>query len=217
MPAQVVLFTNYPSVNPKPSRVYCDSNFLIKLLFYHDNIVANPAVITQKERDCYNFYTQLKSNGSELITSVYGFSELIHFYFFSYGEYGMYPVVKKFLASRHIDLPKKTIHEKYKYFITKYPADFAAAFSRIAHRINKADTFLTAAGVKILYPLPSPDLSNISKSIVDYAGILLDAFPKLESNDALHLAIADYLSVNDIVSLDEAFKEVDSFTIYTRS
>ncbi len=216
MPAQVVLFSAYSSVNPKPKQVYCDSNFLIRLLFYHDN-ANNPGVLAPKDIDCYNFYNQLTTNGSELITSVYGFSELIHFYFFNYGTDGMYQAVKSFMTQNRINLPNTSVHDRYKYFIKNYPADFNAAFSRIRHRIHKADTFLNQLGVKVLYPLPSPDLSNISRSIVDYASILMDAFPKLESNDAMHLSIADYLNIEHIVSLDEAYKDVDSFTIYARN
>lgn len=213
MPANVILFKDYPSLATKPSRLYCDSNFIISLLFYHDN-AANPAKLTAKEKSCYQFFMQLKQNNTDLVTSVYGFSELIHFYFFWYGTDGMYRVIKQFFSKNSIVL-QGSIHEKYKHFIKNYPSDFITAISKISHRIAKAEAFLNQIGVKILYPLPSPQLSNISKSIVEYAAILLDAFPKLESNDAMHLSIADYLNVPYLISLDEAYKDVDGFTILT--
>lgn len=213
MPADIVLFKDYPSLSLKPSRLYCDSNFLIKLLFYNDN-VANSSKLTSREIGCFQFYTEIKLNNTELVTSVYGFSELIHFYFFWYGTDGMYQVVKQFLSQNNVNL-QGSIHDKYKHFVKNYPSDFSAAFNRISHRIAKTESFLDQIGVKILYPLPSPHLTNISKSIVDYAAILLDAFPKLESNDAIHLSIADYLNIPYLISLDEAYKDVDGFTVLT--
>lgn len=213
MPANIVLFKDYPLLATKPCRLYCDANFLISLLFYHDN-AANKTKIKQREVDCYQFYTQLKQNNTELVTSVYGFSELIHFYYFWYGMDGMYNVVKKFLSQNNMVAPS-SIHEKYKYFIKNHPSEFVIAFNKISHRIAKAEEFLNQIGIKILYPLPSPQLTNISKSVVEYAAILLDAFPKLESNDAMHLSIADYLNVPYLISLDEAYKDVDGFTILT--
>jgi|GEM_PF-5868574 len=216
MPANVILFKDYPSLPSKPSRLYCDANFLITLLFYHDN-AANQAKITAKEKDCFQFYTLIQQNDSELVTSVYGFSELIHFYFFWYGSDGMYRVVNNFIVQNNVTLPNsvKSIHDKYKYFIKNHPTEFLNAFNKISHRIAKAEEFLKQLGVKVLYPLPSPHLTNISKSIVEYAAIVLDAFPKLESNDAMHLAIADYLNVPYLISLDKAYKDIDGFTILT--
>lgn len=213
MAAQVVLFSNYPSLIPKPARLYCDSNFLIRLLFYNDN-AATPSNLTPRDIGCHQFYSLLSQYGCELVTSVYGFSELIHFYFFRYGQNGMYEVVRNFFRKNNVVLTG-SIHDKYKYFIKNYPSDFAAAFQKIAHRIDKADAFLTQTGIKILYPLPSPRLTNISKLITEYAAILLDAFPKLESNDAIHLAIADYLNIQSVISLDDAFKDVDGYTIFS--
>lgn len=213
MPANVILFRDYPSLLEKPSRLYCDTNFLITLLFYNDN-AANKAKLTAKEKDCFQFYSQTQQNNSELVTSVYGFSELIHFYFFWYGPDGMYNVVKKFLVKKNIVL-NCSIHDKYKYFIKSHPADFLTAFNKISHRIAKAEEFLNQIGVKILYPLPSPRLTNVSKSIVEYASILLDAFPNIESNDAMHLSIADYLNITSLISLDTAYKDIDGFTILT--
>lgn len=214
MPANIVLFKDYPSLSSKPARLYCDSNFLIRLLFYHDN-AADQSKLTTKEIESYQFYSRIRQNGVDLVTSVYGFSELMHYYFFNYGSDGMYPVVKRFLGQRGIALQGSSIHEKYKYFIKNYHSDFLAAFKKISHRIAKAEAFLNQIGVRILYPLPSPQLTNISKNIVEYAAILLDAFPKLESNDAMHLSIADYLNVPYLISLDEAYKDVDGFTILT--
>ncbi|MCE5195365.1 MAG: PIN domain-containing protein [Nitrospiraceae bacterium] len=218
MPANVILFKDYPSLLTKPLRLYCDANFLITLLFYHDN-AANQTKITAKENDCFQFFNLIKQNNSELVTSVYGFSELMHFYFFWYGSDGMYQVVNNFIVQKKITLPSSvnSIHNKYKYFINNYPTEFLNAFNKISHRIAKAEEFLKQAGVKVLYPLPSPHLTNISMSIVEYAAILLDAFPKLESNDAMHLAIADYLNVPCLISLDEAYKDIDGFTILTYS
>lgn len=213
MPANIILFQNYPSLATKPPRLYCDANFLIRLLYYHDN-AATPAILKPEDIKCYQFYEQLKQNNADLVTSVYGFSELIHFYFFWYGNNGMYRVVQNFLRQNSIT-GRGPIHEQYKYFIRRFPTDFISAFNRISHRIDKAETFLSQIGVRILYPLPSPQLTNISKSIVEYASILLDAFPKLESNDAMHLSIADYLSVPYIISLDEAYKDVDGLTLLT--
>lgn len=213
MPANVIFFKDYATLPTKPSRLYCDTNFLIRLLFYNDN-ATNHSKIATIDRDCYQFYTQVKQNNSDLITSVYGFSELIHFYFFWYNSDGMYNVVKRFLQQNNISLPG-SIHENYKYFIKNYPSDFQAAFSCISNRIAKADKFLDQIEVKILYPLPSPHLTNISKNIVDYATVLLDAFPKLESHDAMHLSIADYLNIPYVISLDVAFKDVDGFIILT--
>ncbi len=213
MPANVILFKDYPALPAKPSRLYCDANFLIALLFYNDN-AANQVKLMAKETDCYQFYTQIKWNNSDLVTSVYGFSELIHFYFFWYGNDGMYKVIKKFISQNNITLAS-SIHDKYKYFIKNHPTEFLNAFNKISHRIAKAEEFLNQVGVKVLYPLPSPHLTNISKSIVEYAAILLDAFPKLESNDAMHLSIADYLNVLYVISLDEAYRDVDGFTILT--
>jgi hypothetical protein len=215
MAAQVVLFSDYPSFTPKPARLYCDSNFLIRLMYYHDN-ATNPSILTSRDIGCYQFYTALSQNGCELVTSVYGFSELIYYYFFWYGKYGMYQVVRDFFRNNNVVL-SGSIHDKYKYFIKTYPADFTAAFQKIAHRIDKADAFLTQAGIKILYPLPSPRLTNISKLITEYAAILLDAFPKIESNDAMHLAIADYLNIQAVISLDDGFKDVDGYTIFSYS
>lgn len=214
MPATVVLFKDYPALPTKPARLYCDSNFLIKLLFYSDNAV-NPAILADKEKDCYHFYTQIKQENVELITSVYGFTELIHFYFFWNGDDAIYNVVKRFFSQNSIKISRTAIHDRYKYFIKNHPTDFRIAFNKISHRIAKAEVFLNQIGVKILYPLPSPQLTNISKNIIEYAAILLDAFPKLESNDAMHLAIADYLNIPYLISLDDAFKDVDGFTIFT--
>lgn len=213
MPAKIVLFKDYPSLALKPTRIYCDANFLIKLLFYNDN-ATNTAKLTPREIGCYQFYTQLRQSNTELLTSVYGFSELIHFYFFWYGSDGMYKVVKKFLFQNNT-VGSSPVHEQYKYFIKNHPSEFISAFNKISHRIAKAEEFLNQIGIKILYPLPSPQLTNISKNIVEYAAILLDAFPKLESNDAMHLSIADYLNVPYLISLDEAYKDVEGFTILT--
>jgi len=213
MPANVIFFKDYTTLPTKPSRLYCDTNFLIRLLFYNDN-ATNQSKLTTIDRDCYQFYTQVKQNSGDLVTSVYGFSELMHFYFFWYNSDGMYKLVKRFFSQNSITFTG-SIHEQYKHFVKNYPSDFQSAFRRISHRIAKADKFLDQIGVKILYPLPSPHLTNISKNIVDYATVLLDAFPKLEANDAIHLSVADYLNIPYVISMDEAFKDVDGFTIFT--
>lgn len=212
MPASVISFKDYPSLPAKPPRLYCDTNFLITLLFYHDN-ANNPSKLTIKIKDCFQFYVNTKKN-SELVTSVYGFSELIHYYFFWYGCDGMYNVVKRFMSQNNIVF-SGGIHEQYKNFIKNYPTDFKTSFNKISHRIPKAEEFLRQAEIKVLYPLPSPHLTNISKSIIEYAVVLLDAFPRLESNDAMHLAIADYLNISYLISQDAAYKDVDGLTVLT--
>ncbi len=215
MAAQVQLFSNFSSLNPKPTTLYCDTNFLVCLLFYQDNHISNPAFLAQRDIACFNFYNNVVNNGIELVTSVYGYSELMHYYFFNYTN-GMYNVVRNHVrANRTAYSGKNKIHDKYKYFISRYPSDFKTAFSQIAHRIDRVDKFIARLGVTVKYPLPSPRLTNISKNIIEYASLLLESFPPIESNDALHVSIADYLRITDIVSLDDAYKNIDDITVYT--
>ena len=212
MAATVHYFRDFSALNPKPAHLYCDSNFLIRLLFYSDNF-ANPSVLSPRDIACYDFYKETQQHGVALVTSAYGYSELLHFYFFLY-EYGLYSVTKDFFRTMGITPPAKSIHEQFKYFIKNYYSDFLAAFQRISHRVERVETFLDQIGITVRYPLPSPHLTNISKNIIDFASVLVEAFPGLESNDAMHLSIADYLGINEVVSLDDSFKNIDTFIIF---
>ncbi len=216
MAAQVCLFSNFSSLNPKPTKVYCDTSFLIDLLYYNENIISNPSRLEPRNIACFDFYNLLVANGVELVTSVYGYSELMHFYFFKYPN-GMNDAIKAHVRANsavYASARRYTLTEKYKFFISRFPIDFETAFNGISHRIDRVEKFLTSLGVTVKYPLPSPRLTNISRNVIEYASLLLESFHTIESNDALHVSIADYLSITDIIALDNSFKSIDDITVY---
>ena len=69
-------------------------------------------------------------------------------------------------------------------------------------------------GIRSLHPLPSPQLTNVTRNVINFASVLKDFYVSLESNDALHFSIATYLNAEAIVSLDDGSCAADHFTIY---
>jgi hypothetical protein len=217
MAATKILFADYQSF-PKPKRVYLDSNFAIRLLFYEINLGKPHALSKEPEAgDCFKFYQQVSGDGVEMVGSVFTFSETLHYYAFHYPD-GMYDRSKKYLLAHGVPAAAHQSPQKnFKHFLKFYPADCDAAWKTIRYRVEATEKFFSKYGIKLLHPLPSPQLSNITGDVVRLATLLMDFFVGIESNDAFHLAIADYLDSDAVISLDVAFCGVDSYTVYTRS
>jgi hypothetical protein len=212
MPARKILFADYKS-HPQPTRVYLDSNFACRLLYFEIN-KARPTSLKHTDVACSGFHKQLVSDGIELVGSMYTFSETLQFYCFSYPN-GMYGLTDAFLTSHGLAfIMNKPRHERFKYFLKNYPTDCEAAWQSISYRVAATEEFFDQYKIKLLHPLPSPRLTNVTRSVVNFASILMDFFVAIEATDAMHLSIATYLNADAIVSLDSGFCTVDNFTIY---
>lgn len=211
MPANKILFADYPS-HPKPRRVYIDSNFAIRLLV---NYVAQPTQMTTKAieaRNCDNFYRQLIADGVEIVGSVFTFAETLHYYSFRYPN-GMYQLSRNYLSSHGLS-PVGSPHENFKQFLRVNRNDCELAWRSISHRVDGTERFFNLFNIRILHPLPSPQLTNRTGDVARLATLLMDYFVGIESTDAFHLSIAHYLNSDAVVSLDSGFCDVDSYTVY---
>jgi hypothetical protein len=215
MPAHKIRFVDYKK-HPTPRRVYLDSNFALHLLYYDIN-KANPTVLDQTDIDCFNFHQQLLSDGVELVGSVYTFSEVLQVYTFTY-DGGMYDLTDQFLNTHgHAAILSKPKHNRFKYFLKHYPTDCENGWKTISYRVAATEDLFDQYKMKLIHPLPSPQLTNVSRDVISFASILKDFFVGLEANDALHLSIATYLNSDAVVSLDAGMLAVDNFTIYAQS
>jgi hypothetical protein len=147
-----------------------------------------------------------------MVGSVYTFSELLHTYCFLYPR-GMYDVSVSFLQQRNM-LGSMTKNEAFKLFLRNFPSECELAWKSINYRVGATEEFLDLYRIKLLYPLPSPLLTNITRSVVNFASVLKDFYVAIEASDALHLSIASYLNSDAVVSLDSGFLAVDGITVY---
>jgi len=210
MGATAIQFSKYPAF-PKPKRVYSDTNFAFNLLCYEIN-QANKNVIRPIDAQCKSFHQTLLRDGVELVGSVYTFSELLHVYCFSYPR-GMYDLSEAFLRQKGVPVPPSK-SQAFKAFWKNFPQDCEAAWQSITHRVAATEEFFERYGFKLLSPLPSPRLTNITRNVLNFAAILKDAFVAIEASDAVHLSIAAYLDCDAVISLDKGFLTVDGFTVY---
>jgi hypothetical protein len=215
MPATKILFADYQKF-PKPQLVYLDSNFTCSLLYYEINHV-NPPALTARETDCFNFYQQLTKDGVGLTGSVFTFAETLQFYSFSYPN-GMYDLTNQFLTTHGLGhILRKPRHDRFKYFLKNHPSDCEGAWKSISYRVGATEEFFDNYKIKLIHPLPSPQLTNITRNVISFAAVLKDFFVAIEATDSLHLSIASYLNADAVVSLDSGFYTVDNFTIYAHS
>lgn len=212
MPALGILFNDYKAY-PQPKRVYCDSNFALQV-FHHVVFHGYPAKLKPLDTACHAFYQQLKGDGVDIIASLLTYTEVMHVYCFHLPG-GMKDKTASFLRSKGDPVPPNP-QEAFKTFIKKYPTDAEAIWKSLQYRVEAVDDFF-GQYVRLLSPLPSPTLSNITKSVADFASILNSFYVAIESNDSLHLSLATYLAADAVVSLDRAFLNVDNFTIYWTS
>ena len=210
MAAQAIQFANYATF-PKPHRVYADSNFAFNLLCYELNHTKKQ-VLRPIDTDCYNFYQTLMNDGVELVGSVYTFSEVLHVYCFSYPR-GMYELSVAFLQQKGLRVPPSK-SQAFKCLLRSFPQDCEAAWQSISHRVAATEEFFDRYQFRLLSPLPSPKLTNITRNVLNFASILKDFFVAIEATDALHLSIAAYLNSDAVISLDRGFLTVDGFTVY---
>ncbi|HYL85422.1 MAG TPA: hypothetical protein VE263_14385 [Candidatus Angelobacter sp.] len=216
MPANKILFADYQNF-PKPKLVYLDANFAVDLLYYEINHATNPSALRQRELDCFAFYQQLKQDGVGLVGSVFTFSETLQLYAFSYPN-GMYHLTDQFLTARGLGhIMAKPRHERFKFFLKNFPADCEAAWRSISYRVGATEEFFDNYGIRLIHPLPSPQLTNITKNVVNFASVLMDFFVAIEATDSLHLSLATYLRTDAVVSLDSGFCTVDNFTVYAHT
>jgi hypothetical protein len=210
MPATGILFRDYAK-HPIPKRVYCDSNFALKLLNYA-LLHPNPALIQPIDTACFNFYQQLKTDKVELIASLLTFSEVMHVYCFQYPK-GMYERSKAFLQTKVSGVPSSP-HECFKRLVKRYRPDADTIWNSLTYRVEAVDDLFSRYGIRILSPLPSPGLTNVTKNVADFAAVIKFEFSAIESTDAVHLALASYLAADAVVSLDQDYLSADNFTIY---
>jgi predicted nucleic acid-binding protein len=151
------------------------------------------------------------------VASIYTFSETLQVYTFVY-QGGMYDLTDGFLRARVTpDVMKKPRHERFKHFLKFYPVECEAAWQTICYRVSATEEVFDQYQIKLIHPLPSPQLTNVSRQVINFASILKDFFVGLEANDAIHLSLANHLNAEAVVSLDSSMCSVDSFTIYAHS
>lgn len=213
MPANKILFADYAR-NSKPKRVYSDSSFAIDLLHYEINH-TNPAAVTVRQLASFKFYQQLMQDGVEIVGSVFTFTEALHYYTFIYPKRGMYVLSEKFLAAQPAAARLKLVRQKaFKHFLNNYPVECDKAWRTISYRVGATEEFFKDYKIRLIHPLPSPGLSNITKDVLAFAAILKDYFVAVEATDSLHLSISTYLDCDAVISLDGGLCTVDNFTVY---
>jgi hypothetical protein len=146
-----------------------------------------------------------------VIASLLTYTEVLHAYSFK-APGGMYAGVRNLLAAKRVRVPPSG-QECFKEALRRFPADTEALWAAIRHRVEAVDEFF-GTYMRVLSPLPSPTLTNITKSVSDFASILKFYYVGIESSDALHLSLATYLAADAVISSDRAFQLVDNFTIY---
>lgn len=209
MAAKSVLFADYAK-HPKPKRLYVDSSFVSRLL-YHELNSTNPVALRPTDIKSFGFYQQLVADGVDIVGSSFTYVEVLHYYCFHYSG-GMYELSKSYLAAK--GLPSESPQKNFKTFFSRYPADCEAAWKTILYRVGATEFFFESHGIRLLSPLPSPKLTNVTRDVISYASILKDAFVGIEATDAMHLALAHYLDSDAVVSLDRGFLTADTFTVY---
>ena len=210
MPARSVLFADYASTPPKPKRVYCDANFALSVLGYL-LLQSNPSLLNPRDIQCHTFYQQLKNDNVDVIGSLLTYTEVLHTYSFKIRG-GMYDGVRNLLRARGVGL-RSSPQECFKEALRRFPTETDTVWAGVRHRVEAVDEFFTKH-IRVLSPLPSPTLANITKSVSDFASILKFYYTGIETSDALHLSLATYLAADAVVSLDKSFQLVDNFTIY---
>ncbi|HEV7673539.1 MAG TPA: hypothetical protein VGQ12_03310 [Candidatus Angelobacter sp.] len=209
MAANGILFADYVA-NPRPKRVYCDSNFALRVLTYA-LFHSTPSRLSPRDVDCNQFYQQLVADKVDVIASLLTYSEVMHIYTFLLPG-GMYDKARSHLGSKGVAATGSP-QNIFKTLLKLFPADADSIWTTLQYRVEAVDEFFTK-NIRLLSPLPSPSLSNITKSVADFASILKSAYASIESHDALHLSLATYLAADAVVSLDQAFLAVDGLTIY---
>ncbi|MFL6312207.1 MAG: hypothetical protein ACJ71W_08875 [Terriglobales bacterium] len=210
MPARSVLFADYATTTPKPKRVYCDANFALHVLTY-SLLHTNPRLLHPLDTACHAFYQNLKTDNVDVIASLLTYVEVMHAYSFK-GPGGMYKSVKALLATKGVR-PPSSGQECFKEALRRFPVETDTLWVSIRDRVAAVDEFF-GTYMRVLSPLPSPTLTNITKSVSDFASILKFHYVGIESSDALHLSLATYLASDAVISLDRSFQAVDSFTVY---
>jgi predicted nucleic acid-binding protein len=210
MPARSVLFADYATTTPKPKRVYCDANFALNVLSYLV-FQSNPRLLHRHHTACHTFYQNLKTDNVDIIASLLTYVEVMHAYAFK-GPGGMYKGATTLLATKGVR-PSSSGPECFKEALRRFPLETQTLWVSIRDRVAAVDEFF-GTYMRVLSPLPSPTLTNITKSVSDFASILKFEFVGIESSDALHLSLATYLASDAVVSLDKSFQAVDSFTVY---
>lgn len=212
MAANGILFTDYAK-HQKPKRLYLDSSFVIALLVYELN-KANPTanVLKQRHLDSFTFYQDLLSDGVDLSGSILTYSEVLHNYCFSYPG-GMYDLSKSYYASVGATGAVSS-QDKFKMFLKRDPVACDAAWQTIAYRVAATEQFFADHKITLRSPLPSPQLTNVTKDVLGYASVLKDAFVALEAADSVHLSLASYLDSDAVATLDLGFLTADPFTVY---
>jgi hypothetical protein len=206
MPATAIQFADYGRFS-KPKRVYCDSNFAVHVLLYN---IVSPAMRSPIQISCEAFYQQLLADSVDTIASLLTYSEVMHAYSFKI-KGGMYDLAQGFLRSKGVN---RSGPEAFKQLLRFYPVDAGSLWNTLQYRVEAVDDFFSNK-IRLLSPLPSPSLTNITKSVADLASILHSYYSTIEAADSLHLSLSTYLAADAIVSLDTGLLAVDNFTIYT--
>lgn len=210
MPAISILFRDYANY-PKPKRVYCDSNFAIKLLNY-ELLSLKPALLKPVDRACHSFHQQLKNDGIEIVGSLFTYSEVLHTYCFQFPK-GMYDAAETFLHTKGGHIPP-TPQKCFKEILRRHRSDADRLWKALSYRVEATEELFVKYGIRLLAPLPSPGLTNITKNVADFASILKYEFSTIEASDAVHISLASYLAADAIVSLDQGMLAVDGITVY---
>lgn len=210
MPALGIPFNDYPNY-PKPKRVYCDSNFAVKLLNC-ELFALKPHLLKPVDRACMSFHQQLEGDGVELVGSLFTYSEVLHVYCFNFPK-GMYDASEKFLRAKGVTVPP-TPQGRYKEVVGKYKSDADILWNAISYRVEATEELFAKYGIRLLAPLPSPGLTNITKNVADFASVVKHEFSAIEATDAVHVSLASYLAADAIVSLDQGMLDVDGITVY---
>jgi hypothetical protein len=210
MPAKKIKFADY-ALHPTPRKLYVDTNFACDLLAHELN-ANNAAALKYREIQSMSFYNIVVGGGVELICSPFTFNEVLHLYCFRYPG-GMDDLTTGFLQSQSgVQMPKPS--ERFKFFLRNYPNQCDAEWKKISYRVGATEELFDKYKIKIVHPLPSPQLTNITKNVCEFAAILKDFYVSIECTDSFHLAAATYLGADGIVSHDTGFLSVDGFTIY---
>jgi hypothetical protein len=209
MAATGILFADYAK-HSKPKRLYLDSSFAILLLYYELN-QSNPSVLRPKHTEAYKFYQALAADRVDLVGSVVTYGEVLHYYTFRYTG-GMYDLAKAHLASLSVNQTNGT--DSYKLFNRKYPAACSLAWKTISHRVGAVEYFFDQHKIGLRSPFPSPQLTNITRDVVNYASILKDAYVAIESMDSIHLSMSHYLDSDAVATSDLGFLTADPFKVY---
>ena len=194
----------FGSIRNLPHSTYWDTNYIFDLLRYYDH--KDSSAKGPRYREAGAFYIKLKRNNVTRFTSIIAVEEAIHIILYTTG---IMKDMKKYTDSNG------DIFSSHKQFKKEKLLEFEKSHKKHMVRVLQFLAFLGSLGLTLIYPkeFRHLDTPQVSKRVSDYSVALLKKY-KLESMDALHVAIARCARIEAIVSNDKDFKDIDEIKLY---